>query len=133
MFRKKYILLLIIFIVTIQLYGNEITIKSFKPITNLQINKIDFLGETCALLKVKPNFDDELQFDAGKKLAHPYEKNAKGEYWIYLSPGEEYLEIYHQDTLIEKMVFFKNQIKSNVIYELILYSEKLSNTYINKR
>ena len=117
---KKFLIFIIVFINVALMYGNEITIKSFKLITYSPIDKIDVFGETCALLKVKPNFEDELQFDVGKKLAHPYEKNAKGEYWIYLSQGENYLEIYIDNVLVNKKEFLKNQIKSNAVYEMVI-------------
>ncbi|MFH0807121.1 MAG: PEGA domain-containing protein, partial [Elusimicrobiota bacterium] len=101
----------------IQLHANEFIISSFKEeqtdISARQNKRTDSNGETCALIKVRTTIEG-INFDSNLGIVGMIDY-AKGDYWVYVSPGEKRLEIY-KSGFQKKVYDFPVAIKPATVY-----------------
>ena len=125
--KKISLILLILFIVS-SIYANEFVISSYKPLSSDQsarvYEKLDDNGDACAIIKVKTDIKEALQFDSGLKLPHPAEKKYAGEYWVYVSPGEQSLRIMAEGFTPKRISLTSYKIKSHQTYEIVVKAKE---------
>ena len=118
--RKLLTVLLLSIIVSV--FAAEFKVRSFEFIQNdlsaRRNSRTDVNDEICAIVKISCNING-LKFDSNAGIVGDIEFN-KGEYWLYVSPGEKQIDIFKEG--YEKLTFFiSNNIKSNQVYLLKIY------------
>ena len=113
------------------LFADEFIVKSFTRLDNdlsaRRYEKKDVNGDACALIKVKTDIREHIQFDSNLGIPHSPELKQSGEWWVYVSPGERTLQF-----MAEGFISFisslggAGSIQPLVSYELILTSKNLN-------
>lgn len=100
-------------------YADEFVVRSFTlaetDVSALRYERQDANDEACAIIKVRTDLRG-LAFDAGKNLVGDIELKS-GEYWLYVSPGENRITIY-KDGFITKHFPLPTRVESSKVYVL---------------
>jgi hypothetical protein len=100
-------------------YADEFVMRSFTlaeaDVSALRYERQDANDEACAIIKVRTDLRG-LAFDAGKNLVGDIELKS-GEYWLYVSPGENRITIY-KDGFITKHFPLPIRVESSKVYVL---------------
>ena len=100
-------------------YADEFVMRSFTlaetDLSALRYERQDANDEACAIIKVRTDLRG-LAFDAGKNLVGDIELKS-GEYWLYVSPGENRITIY-KDGFITKHFPLPIRVESSKVYVL---------------
>ena len=131
----KPVLVLLILLIS-QTFADEFIIKSFTraPMDiSARSNAVrDVNGNICALIKVRTDITNHIQFNSSS-LSGDVKMENPGEYWVYVSPGARRLKLM-ADGFIAKYVPLEGagQIESRVVYELIVTSKDILDNNIEK-
>lgn len=112
-------------------YANEFIVKSFSKLKNdpsaCKYIKYDTNGDACALIKVRTDIPEVIQFDSNRGVPVAPELKGKGEYWVYVTEGERALKCM-ADTFKPTRIPIKSagKIKALTVYELRLSSKKMN-------
>ncbi|MCK9266887.1 PEGA domain-containing protein [bacterium] len=128
--EKKYYYLLILLFFSI-LFADEFVIKSFVRLENdlsaRRYEKKDINNDACALIKVKTDIREHIQFDSNLGIPHVPILYQKGEYWVYVSPGERTLKLMADGFLpYTATLTGAGVIESLYTYELEVSSKELN-------
>jgi hypothetical protein len=100
-------------------YADEFVIRSFtlaeRDVSALRYERQDANDEACAIIKVRTDLRG-LAFDAGKNLVGDIDLKS-GEYWLYVSPGENRITIY-KDGFITKHFPLPLLVETSKVYVL---------------
>ena len=127
--KKKITLLTFIFlIVSLFVYSQNISVKSFHVLPNDQTARVynpvtDQNGEKCALIKVVTN-QTGFVWEGGALGITKVEKKT-GEYWVYVPRGSKKITIKHEDLGVLRNYVYPEAIKEATVYEMKLTTGKV--------
>src|SRR6056297_3578954 len=127
--KKKITLLTFIFlIVSLFVYSQNISVKSFHVLPNDQTARVynpvtDQNGEKCALIKVVTNQTGFVW--EGGALGITKVKKKAGEYWVYVPRGSKKITIKHEDLGVLRNYVYPEAIKEATVYEMKLTTGKV--------
>jgi len=110
----KKILTILLFTISVTLFASEFKVRSFdfnqNDLSARRNPRTDANDENCAIIKVSCDIPN-LNFDSNAGIVGEIEYK-KGEYWVYVSPGEKEIDVFKEG--YEKLSFFISpNIKSN--------------------
>jgi hypothetical protein len=120
--NMKKILTILLFTISVTLFASEFKVRSFdfnqNDLSARRNPRTDANDENCAIIKVSCDIPN-LNFDSNAGIVGEIEYK-KGEYWVYVSPGEKEIDVFKEG--YEKLSFFISaNIKSNQVYLLKIY------------
>jgi hypothetical protein len=127
----RLILLLVLLGFNYSSFANKFVVESFKPDpANMDaqlFGRKDNSNQSCAIIKILTDIEG-LSFETSKSIVGPVEI-MPGEYWIYVSPGENQIKIIKEGytTLEVNCADFKLKIESSKVYVMNLKTENAPN------
>jgi len=123
--------------ISAMLFADEFVVKSFKRLDNdlsaRRFEKKDISGQSCALIKVRTDIRDRIQFDSNMGIPHSPELKQSGEWWVYVSPGERTLIMMAEGFIpLTSPLSGAGYIESLVSYEMVLSSKDILARSIEK-
>ena len=128
---KKILITSFLFLLTVSLFSQEISVKSFKPLSNdltARMNPItNDNAQTCALLKIVTT-EHGFEFDTdGLGMCKDVDETHAGEIWIWLAPGSRRLTIRHGQLGVLRNYEYPVAIESACTYEMVLTTGRVKN------
>ncbi len=125
---KKIIFLFVLFIVSVSIQAQNISVKSFKVLPMDQTARIthpviDQNGEKCALIKVVTT--QQGMFFEGGMLGIMKRLWKNGEYWVYIPHGAKKITIKHDHLGVLRNYIYPEAITEATVYEMVLTSGKV--------
>ena len=137
MTKKTIFLIIILHSIVSLLFADVFVVKSFIRLDNdisaRRYEKKDVNGDACALIKVRTDIREHIQFDSNLGIPHAAELKESGEWWVYVSPGERALKLMAEGFIMTTAPLSgEGQIKSNLVYEFVLTSKDIEARSIEK-
>jgi len=125
----KRIFCFLLVISSLQLYGQQIAVKSFKALpfdvtARIDAPVLDKDGKKCALIKVVTS-ETGFAFEGGS-LGVMETKQRIGEIWVYVPRGAKKLTILHSNLGVLRDYLFPEAIEIACVYEMVLTTAKVT-------
>jgi len=128
---KRILLLPLLFILVFTSLAQQISVKSFRSLSNdldarTYYTKEDRNGEKAALIKIVTN-ETGFEFDAGS-IGVVASVQKTGEIWLYVPRGSKVVTIKHPKFTLLRNYAYPQSIEAGEVYEMILTTGKVITT-----